>query len=63
MCLKIDEHLDIQITYKILWLGFPKHFLFWDFQLAFKGGYFLVVFMKNMVDRLRIKFELQIVLD
>ena len=21
MCLKIGEHLDIQISYKILWLG------------------------------------------
>ena len=56
MCLKIGKHLYIQITYKILWLGFPKHFCFEGFQLAFKEG-FLVIFMKNMVDPLGIKFK------
>ena len=50
MGLKIGEHLQIQITYKILWLGFPKHSFFKDFQLAFKGGCFLVVFIKYIVD-------------
>ena len=40
MCLKIYEHLDIQISYKILWLEFPKHSFLKDFHLAFKDGYF-----------------------
>ena len=52
MCLKISEHLDIQIAYKILWLGFPKHSL----ELFFGSfhAYFLAIFMRNMVHPLGI---------
>ena len=47
MDLKIGKHLDIQIRYKILQLKFSKHSPFKNFQLAFKGGYFLAVFMEK----------------
>ena len=58
MYLKICEHLDIQITYKILWLEFHEHSFFQDFQLAFKEGYFfLAIFMKNMVDSLGVNLQ------
>ena len=33
MCLKTSENLDIKITYKILWLEFPKHSIFRVFNL------------------------------
>ena len=51
MCLKIGEHLDIQISYKILWLRLSQILLFLEFLVFFfKGGCFLAIFMKNMVD-------------
>ena len=56
MDLKVGEQLNIQISYKILKLELAYvHFFFLKFELAFKGGYFLVVFMKNSADRLGIK--------
>ena len=52
MCLKIGEHLDIQITYKILWLGFPKPSSFGISRVISREAVFLTVFMKNKIDPL-----------
>ena len=52
MCLKICEHRDIQITYKILWLRFLNTLVFRIFSLLSREVVFLIVFMKNMADPL-----------
>ena len=50
MCLKIGENLEIQITYKILQLGF----LFLGFLPCFERRLFLAIFMKNRANSLGI---------
>ena len=58
MCLKIGEHLQIQISYKILWLELSRILSFLGSQLAFKRGCFLAVFMKIEADPLGVNTNL-----
>ena len=48
MCLKIREHLDIQISYKILRLELSRLLSFVGFSACFRGCV-LAVFMKYKV--------------
>ena len=54
MCLKIGIYLDIQITYKILWLGLFSTLMFLGFLACFQRRLFLAIFMKDMANLLGI---------
>ena len=56
MNLKIGEHLDMKISYKILRLELFQTLSSFDFQLAIKGGYFLAVLTKAMPRTLGVNF-------
>ena len=56
MCLKIGEHLDIQISYKILWLELSSILSFVGFLACFQGRFFLAIFMKNKAGNLGLNF-------
>ena len=44
MCIRIGIHMEIQISYEILWLDSSKHFIMQDILRCFDKELFLAIF-------------------
>ena len=56
---KIGDHINIQISYKILWLGLFKTLSFLGFLVCFQKRLFSVKFHENMGKPLGVKLFVQ----
>jgi hypothetical protein len=52
---RFGRHIDIEVSYKILWLEVPKLVPILHFQLAFKRGCLEAVLSKNTLSPLGVK--------